>query len=55
MAAITVATFVMHEKTGIQGFEYLAFVLLAMLTSIILMLLVKTTRAIMGKEICVPE
>ncbi len=55
LAAITVATFVMHEKTGAAGFEILAFVLLAVLTAVILMLLVKTSKAIVGKEICVPE
>ncbi len=55
MAAITVATFVMYQNLALVGFRLGAMVLLAVLTFIILLLIIKTLRAVVQKEICVEE
>ena len=55
LAAMTIATFIMHEKTGIEGFHIFSMVMLGVLTLVILMLLGKTIGAIHNKKICLPE
>ncbi len=55
LAAMTIATFVMHEKTAIAGFYALALALLGLLTAVIAVLVYKTFKAILGKQICLPE
>lgn len=55
IAAMTIATFLMHKQTGNSMFEVLAFALLTLLSLLILGLSVRTLRAIMCNEICVEE
>ncbi len=55
MAAITVATMVMYEQSGLQGFMFLSWALLGLLTCIVLFLLYKTAIAVSRGEICQPE
>jgi tellurite resistance protein len=55
MAAITVATLVMYKNSGSVWFKGGAMLLLAVLTLIIAMLVVRTLGAIAKKEICVEE
>jgi tellurite resistance protein len=55
MAAITIATMVMYEQTGEGFFEIAAYALLAAVSVLVLFLIVRTLRAIAGKEICVEE
>ncbi|MEZ5451567.1 MAG: SLAC1 anion channel family protein [Thiothrix sp.] len=53
-AAITIATFLMYEKSGNSFYLGLASVLLAILTGVVGLLLVRTTMAAMRGKICVP-
>jgi tellurite resistance protein len=55
MAAITIATMVMFEKTGETFFSTLGYVLLAVVSVLVAFLVIRTARAIAGKEICVEE
>ncbi len=55
LAAITVATFVMYQNLALTGFRLGAMVLLAVLTLVIALLIVKTLRAVAQKKICVEE
>lgn len=55
MAAITIATILMAELTGLAFFSGLSAVLLALLTLIIAALIGKTALAVMRHEICVEE
>ena len=55
MAALTIATMLMYRMTGLAFFAGLAWVLLAALTAIILVLVVRTFKAIAAREICVEE
>lgn len=55
LAAITIATLVMYQQLGHEFFRGLGLVLLAVLTLVIGMLLVRTARAVMRREICVEE
>ena len=52
-AAMTIATFVMAEKTGAPFFQVLSLVMLALLSLLIVLLAVKTIQAIMARKICV--
>jgi tellurite resistance protein len=53
LAAMTVATLVMHKHTGLMLFGGLAAILLAMLVLIIIGLIVRTTLAVKRQQICV--
>ncbi|EIJ33814.1 SLAC1 anion channel family protein [Thiothrix nivea] len=53
-AAITIATFLMYEKSGNSFYLGLASILLAILTGVVGLLLVRTTMAAMRGKICVP-
>ena len=55
MAAMTIATMVMFEKTGQGWFQTLAWVLLGLLSVLIAILVVMTIREMGRKGICVPE
>lgn len=54
LAAITIASFVMFEKTQVMTYFWLASGLLVILTAVILLLLVKTVMAALKGKICVP-
>lgn len=55
IAAITIATFVMAERTGAVAFEGIAVALLAVLTLVVAALTVRTVLAVARREICVEE
>jgi tellurite resistance protein len=55
MAALTIATMLMYRMTGLPFFAGLSWLLLAALTAIIAVLLVRTLKAISDREICVEE
>ncbi len=55
LAAITIATFAMAQRTGLPFFLGLAGVLLAVVTAVIGLLVVKTIGAARRNAICVPE
>jgi tellurite resistance protein len=54
-AAITIATLLMYEVTGIATYRYLGMIFLALLSMVLLVLVVKTSKAVMGHKICVSE
>lgn len=55
IAAITIATFVMGERTGAAAFEWIAVALLAVLTLVVAALAARTVLAVARREICVEE
>jgi len=55
IAAITIATFRMHEITGKAQFMFLGDVLLLVLIAIIVLLISRTFKAVMSRHICVEE
>lgn len=55
MAAMTIASFVYSEQTGIAGFELLGSTLLTLSTALITVLLWKAVQAIKAEKICVPD
>ncbi len=55
MAAITIATILMFQKTGQTWFKIMGFGLLGIVTLLISLLLYKTVMAISKKQICVDE
>ncbi len=55
MAAITIATILMYQKTGLVWFKMMGFGLLGIVTLLITFLLYKTVIAISNKGICVDE
>jgi len=55
MAAITIATMVMYEKTGLAFFEVASYTLLAVVSLLVIFLIIRTARAIAAGEICVEE
>lgn len=55
MAAITVATILMFQHTGLPFFNWVSWVLLTLLTLLILMLVGRTLLAMARGEICVEE
>jgi tellurite resistance protein len=55
MAAVTIATFAMHEKTGSAPFLYAGLALLACASVLIAGLMIRTIVAISRREICQPE
>lgn len=54
-AALTIATLLMYHQLQLGFFKGLAFMLLALLTLIILILVAKTLQAMARREICVEE
>ncbi len=55
LAAITIATLLMFEKTTNPGFAALGWILLTVLTLVVTYLFYRTMRAVGGKKICMPE
>ncbi len=55
LAAITIATLLMFEKTSNPGFAALGWVLLTLLTLVVTFLFYRTMRAVGGKKICMAE
>ncbi|MGF1644910.1 MAG: SLAC1 anion channel family protein [Thiotrichales bacterium] len=55
LAAISIASFVMHEQTTIAAYFYLGWGLLLALTAVIALLLVRTVGAVRKHGICLPE
>ncbi|HEB95624.1 MAG TPA: C4-dicarboxylate ABC transporter [Sedimenticola thiotaurini] len=55
VAAITIATFVMYEKTGLPLFQTLSLAFLALVSLIVAYLVVRTLVAIARRGICQPE
>jgi len=55
LAAIAVATFLMHEQTGSAMYRHAASALLVVLTAVVILLLVRTADAVRRRGICVPE
>lgn len=55
LSAITVASWVMFEKTGLPGLRLIAQGLLVALSLLVVVLLVKTIQAIRAGKICLPE
>ena len=55
LAAITIATFVMAKRSGLDFFLWLGSVLLAIVTLVVIVLVRKTLSAVGRKAICVPE
>ncbi|MCU7940008.1 MAG: SLAC1 anion channel family protein [gamma proteobacterium symbiont of Bathyaustriella thionipta] len=55
MAAISIATMVMYQKTDNIIFSVIGISLLTILTLFISMLIIKTSKAIMDQQICVEE
>jgi tellurite resistance protein len=54
LAAITIATLVMYEHTGLVGFAVIGWVLLTFVTLVVVYLLYRTARAIGARKICIP-
>ncbi len=55
LAAITIASFIMYEQLEFTLFKYIAILLLAVLSALILHLTVKTLLAVKDKKLCVPH
>jgi tellurite resistance protein len=55
LAAITVATFIMYENTGLTTFLTFGGLLLGLLTLIVGYLLYRTARAVSSGKVCLPE
>lgn len=55
LAAITIASFLMAQRTGNELFGWLAFGLLTTLSAVVVILVLKTIDAVARKTICVPE
>ncbi|HQI73110.1 MAG TPA: SLAC1 anion channel family protein, partial [Smithella sp.] len=55
LAALTIATILMHHQVGLLFFKYLAMVLLMIVSVVIIMLMVMTIKAMKNKAICVEE
>jgi tellurite resistance protein len=54
LAAISIATLIMYERTGAPTFAALAWMLLALVTIVVVYLLYRTLRAVAAHGICVP-
>jgi tellurite resistance protein len=54
LAAITIATELMYEQTGLTFFKVLAFALLTLLVAMIALLVLKTANAVRRQGICLP-
>jgi tellurite resistance protein len=54
LAAITIATFLMFELTGVEAYRWLATALLALLTGVVAVLVARTADAVARGRICVP-
>jgi tellurite resistance protein len=55
LAAVTIATLIMFETTGLLGFAIIGWTLLSLVTLVVLFLLYRTAVAVGGRSICVPH
>ena len=55
LAAVTIATLVMADLTGLALYAVLGYLLLAFLTAVMVLLVVRTVMAVRRHGICVPE
>jgi tellurite resistance protein len=55
LAAITIASMLMYSKTNIYFFQVLSWLFLLVLGIIIVILAIRTLKAVSGREICVEE
>lgn len=55
LAAVSIATMRMYQLTQNEMYSVLAIILLAILTSFISILIIRTFNAIFDKKICIPE
>jgi tellurite resistance protein len=54
-ASMTIATLLMYHMTQLTFFKYLSYGLFALLIGIVVLLVPLTVKAVIRKEICVPE
>jgi tellurite resistance protein len=54
LAAVTIATLIMYQRTGLAPFAAIGWVLLTLVTLVVIYLLYRTWRAVGEKAICVP-
>jgi tellurite resistance protein len=54
LAAITIATLVMYEQTGLVAFAAIGWVLLTFVTLVVVYLLYRTAQAVGSRKICIP-
>jgi len=54
LAAITIATLIMYERTGIAAFAGIGWLLLTLVTLVVVYLLARTAEAVAANSICVP-
>ncbi len=55
LAAITIASLMMYEITGISSFQALGWTLLSLLSLVVTLLLYRTLKAIASHRVCLPE
>ena len=55
LAAMTIASFAMAKRSGLDGFHWIAAVLLAIVSLVVVVLITKTFGAVRRRAICVPE
>ena len=55
IAAITIASILMFHETDISSFKYISLAFFGILNLIIILLIIKTSIAILKKEICIEE
>lgn len=55
IAALTIASFVMYEKTKFWAYEYTIYGLFGFLNILIIFLIIRTLKAVFAHRICVPE
>jgi tellurite resistance protein len=55
LAAISIASLVMYERTGLAAFAVISWALLTLVTLVVVYLLYRTLRAVAAKGICVPH
>ena len=55
LAAMTIASFAMAKRSGLDSFHWIAAVLLAVVSLVVVVLIAKTLGAVGRRAICVPE
>jgi tellurite resistance protein len=55
LAAVTIATLIMFELTGLLAFAVIGWTLLSLVTLVVIFLLYRTAVAVGSRSICVPH
>jgi tellurite resistance protein len=55
LAAISIATLVMYQKTGLAAFAAIGWALLSLVSLVVVYLLYRTAQAVFASSICVPS